>query len=362
MAPDGSRYFAVWQSCFGPMEATVDREEALTLLKRGKVGVREWNRRRDGEESIPSLHAAVLIGAYLSKADLIGANFSGACLSGANLSGANLSGASLSGANLTEADLHWANLSDADLSAADLAGANLSGACLYGANLRLASLSEASFEKCECWLTVFADVDLSTVRGLNSVNHGGPSSVSVDTLIRSQDAIPEVFLRDCGIPDVWIANIPALISAMNPIQFYSCFISYSSKDAPFAQRLYADLQRKGVRCWFAPEDLEIGAKIRRRIDEVIRVHDKLLLILSKHSVESDWVEKEVETAMERERHQKRLVLFPIRLDQTVMTIQTGWPADIKRDRNIGDFRGWKSHDRYQKAFDRLLRDLETQDQ
>jgi len=36
------------------------------------------------------------------------------------------------------------------------------------------------------------------------------------------------------------------------------FISYSSKDQAFAERLHADLQNKGVRCWFAPHDLPIS--------------------------------------------------------------------------------------------------------
>jgi hypothetical protein len=122
------------------------------------------------------------------------------------------------------------------------------------------------------------------------------------------------------------------------------------------------LQCKGVRCWYAPEDLKWGEKIRIGIDQSIRVHDKLLLVLSKHSVQSEWVEKEVETAMEQERRQKRTVLFPIRLDDAVMKIEDGWPADIKRSRNIGDFRRWKDHDTYRKSFDRLLRDLRASEE
>jgi hypothetical protein len=172
--------------------------------------------------------------------------------------------------------------------------------------------------------------------------------------------IPEHFLRGCGVPDSVIAYIPSLIGSLSPIQFYSCFISYSAKDQKFAERLHADLQAKGVRVWFAPEDLKIGAKTRVALDESIRVHDKLLLVLSENSVASDWVEKEVETAMERERREKRLVLFPIRLDDAVMGIDSGWPADIKRARNIGDFRKWKRHDSYTKAFDRLMRDLKAE--
>lgn len=116
-----------------------------------------------------------------------------------------------------------------------------------------------------------------------------------------------------------------------------------------------------MRCWFAPEDIKIGDKFRTRIDESIRVYDKLLLVLSENSVSSQWVEKEVETAMEREREQNKTMLFPVRLDDSVNEIKVGWPADIRRTLHIGDFTHWKEHDSYQKAFDRLIRDLKAEE-
>jgi hypothetical protein len=112
---------------------------------------------------------------------------------------------------------------------------------------------------------------------------------------------------------------------------------------------------------FAPEDLPIGAKTRVSIDESIRVCDKLLLILSKNSVASQWVEQEVETALARERQQSTTILFPVRIDNTVMTLETGWPALIRNTRHIGDFRRWKTHGVYQKAFNKLLGDLKAAD-
>jgi len=123
------------------------------------------------------------------------------------------------------------------------------------------------------------------VEGLETCIHGGPSTVDHRTLIRS-GKLPDVFLRGCGFPDSFIEHLPGLIGSLDPIQFYSCFISYSTKDDEFAHRLHADLQAKGIRCWFAPEDLKIGEEFRTRIDEVIRIHDKLLLILSESSVNS----------------------------------------------------------------------------
>jgi hypothetical protein len=94
-----------------------------------------------------------------------------------------------------------------------------------------------------------------------------------------------------------------------PIQHYSCFISYSAKDQEFAERLHADLQNKGVRCWFAPHDMPIGGKIRDEIDAAIRLRDKLLLILSEHSIKSSWVEDEIEQAFEEEEKRDQVVYF-----------------------------------------------------
>jgi len=93
------------------------------------------------------------------------------------------------------------------------------------------------------------------------------------------------------------------------------------------------------------------------LDEAIKSHQKLLLILSMHSVFSPWVEKEVEAAFEQERIQGLPVLFPIRVDDAVMTIQSGWAADVRRSRNVGDFKNWKEAGSYEASFSRLLRDL-----
>ena len=115
-----------------------------------------------------------------------------------------------------------------------------------------------------------------------------------------------------------------------------------------------------MRCWFAPHDMRTGDRLRTRIDEVIRVHQKLLLILSADAIASGWVEKEVATAFEREQETGGTVLFPIRLDAAVMERTTGWAADIKRSRHITDFTRWKRHDAYSKGLERLLRDLKVE--
>ena len=145
-------------------------------------------------------------------------------------------------------------------------------------------------------------------------------------------------------------------------RFHSCFISYRAKgnDDKFAHRLHADLQAKGVRSWFAPHDLPIAAKTREAIDQAIRYRDKVLVILSKESIASNWVETEVETAFEEERLRKDTVLFPIRIDDAVMRTRKPWASNLRRTRNIGDFTKWKKRDADQEALTQLLSDLKPQ--
>lgn len=275
-----------------------------------------------------------------------------------DLNGINILNANFSFADFSFADLSGGDLTGADLSHSILTGANLSGTDLTFANLSYAFLDGSNFANVKLGYTVFGDNDLSRAKGLDAVIHLTRSSIGMDTIIRSYGEIPEIFLRGCGLPELLIVQIPALVAAFEPIQFYSCFISYSSQDQEFADRLHADLQNKGVRCWFAPHDMPIGARIRPAIDESIRLHDKLLLVLSETSVSSQWVEQEVETALAREREPEgKTVLFPVRIDDSVMEIRSGWPALLKNTRNVGDFTRWKDHDSYRKAFDRLLRDL-----
>jgi hypothetical protein len=85
--------------------------------------------------------------------------------------------------------------------------------------------------------------------------------------------------------------------------------------------------------------------------------DKVMIVLSEASVQSRWVEREVNAAREREDRENRTVLFPVRIDDTIMDAPQPWAADIRRTRHIGDFSKWKDHDAYQKALARLLRDL-----
>jgi uncharacterized protein YjbI with pentapeptide repeats len=340
--------------------------EHINILKQG---VDTWNRwRREHLEIRPDLKRANLIATYLrianlSKADLSYADLNDSDLTGANLSDANLYSADLSGVNLNGVNLSEANLESADLRVTTLHGAYLHSSNLRAADLRFANLIGANFHEADLstarlgW-TTFGNQDLGSIKGLETVQHLGPSTIGIDTIYLSKGELPEHFLRGAGIPEVFITYLSSLTK--KPIHFYSCFISYSTKDQQFANRLYADLQIEGIRCWFAPEDLKIGENFRQRIDESIRLHDKLLLILSEQSIASPWVEDEVAAALEREHKENRLVLFPISIDDAVWDSKRAWAASLRRMRHVGGFKDWKHHDGYKKAFNRLLRDLKAE--
>ncbi len=289
-------------------------------------------------------------------------------LSGADLSAANLSGADLSGADLSRANLGGANLIRADLSEGSLSGANLSEAHLWFADLRRTNLDNSCTDNAALAFTILANVDLSTVKGLESVIHRAPSSIGVDTLYKSQGKIPEEFLRGCGVPEDFITYLPSLVGTMQPVQYQSCFISYSSKDDEFARRLHERIRAVKLRVWFAPEDMKGGRKSIEQIDEAIQVNDRLLLVLSEKSMSSEWVMSEIRRARKTELREKRKKLFPIRLcsfkkikDWKCFDSDTGKDLAVEvREYHIPDFSSWKDHDAFESAFADLLRDLKAQ--
>jgi uncharacterized protein YjbI with pentapeptide repeats len=331
--------------------------EYLALLKEG---VEAWNRWREKNSSI----RLDIAGADLRGIDLNGTSRHGVKLHGANLAGTNFREANLTGAILSQADLTGANLESANLNVAILWGASLRGANLVGASLTSANVWRADLTGAIIGYTTFGNVDLSGVKGLETVEHGGPSSVGVDTIYRSKGKIPHVFLRGAGVPENLIQYMASLVGTC--IEFHSIFISYSTKDEDFARRLHSDLQANGVRCWYAAEDMSGGKKIHEEIDAAIRLHDKLLLILSENSMKSEWVKTEISKARKREIKDDRRVLFPIRLcsfaelrDWECFDADTGKDSAREiREYFIPDFSKWKDHDSYRAVFGRLLHDMQ----
>ena len=250
---------------------------------------------------------------------------------------------------------------------ADLSGADLRHTILYNAHFFNTKLKQALFTKARIGYTVFAATDFRNVKGLHSVEHTMPSTIGIDSLFLSEGKIPDKFLRDAGVATEVIEHLLPSIRVGSPVQWHSCFISYSAKNENFAQRLHSRMQQSGLRVWFAPEDMKGGDYFFEQIERAIQLHDRLLLVLSEDSIQSKWVEREIRKARKVERAEKRRKLFPITL--TDYATLKKWEcldsdsgedlAEEVRKYHIPDFSNWKNHDAFERAFARLEKDLRT---
>jgi predicted amino acid-binding ACT domain protein len=139
----------------------------------------------------------------------------------------------------------------------------------------------------------------------------------------------------------------------------SVFISYSHADQEFALRLYDFLVNSGVKCWIDSHEFVPGAKLHATIQKGIQGHDKFLLICSASSLQSWWVDNELEEAFAKERESKQTVLVPIDIDGTVFENP---PLNDKciqiRSRHIGDFTEWVDEAKFDRAASKLFLALE----
>ncbi len=302
-----------------------------------------------------NLRGANLYNANLPHTSLIGVNLIGANLSGANLLdtdllNANLSGANLSGANLSRADLSRANLSGADLSGADLAGANLTSADLFNTDLTDAEIG----------YTVFGFVDLSTCIGLETVEVRKTCTIDFQTL-RTSKNIPKSFLLKIGLPELYINYLPDFYHDEG-IRLYPVFLSHSWENKIFARNLYEALIAKSVNVFFDEKKMKPGDNIFDSISRGIDLYDKTILLCSKESLESWWVDQEIELVTEKERNlqketgEKTGLLIPITIDDHIYNWQGGKRMAI-RNRVIGDFRNWQDDTAFEKALNDLINAL-----
>lgn len=92
---------------------------------------------------------------------------------------------------------------------------------------------------------------------------------------------------------------------------YHVFISYSSKDKQIADKVCQVLESHNMKCWLAPRDIVAGQKYSEAIESAICNCSVFLIIFSKNSNSSPWVESELNIAF---TECKKIV--PLRIDNT----------------------------------------------
>jgi len=103
-------------------------------------------------------------------------------------------------------------------------------------------------------------------------------------------------------------------SAKTPPKPADVFISYASPDVAVATTLVEALEQNGVACWIAPRDVDAGALYADAIVRAISAAKAFVLLLSKSSIDSSHVGKEVERASS-----KRRPIFAVRIDAAPLT-------------------------------------------
>lgn len=92
------------------------------------------------------------------------------------------------------------------------------------------------------------------------------------------------------------------------------FLSYSNEDKQVALHLANKLKNAGLNVWFDAWGLKVGDTIVERIDEAVSASDVLLVLMSKTSVNSHWVQLELEAFLGRQLNDRAVTIIPILLE------------------------------------------------
>jgi len=346
------------------------RDSAISLLRGGTEGIQEWNRRQGSVKDRPDLSGVDLRKAALKGVKLIECRLQNADFREAHLSHAEVCECDFRGADLSRASIPWARLLRVNLDGVNLAGASLVDTRLIGG-----SVVGTCFDEADISGSNIADLDLTCARGLDRIKHRGRSHVDVSALRASKGRIPPAFLRGCGFapwevawsrlfdPELSIEQInDALyevhaLKTRGPLFLGGVFISYSSDDSDFAIKISDRLEANEATVWLDRHAL-IAGPLQRQIERAIGLNDIVLLVLSESSICSDWVEKELEDALHKEKYERRDVLCPVALDES-------WKAKMGdvlwrqvKKKHILDFSKWKT-DAFEVQLRKLLTGLKT---
>ena len=92
------------------------------------------------------------------------------------------------------------------------------------------------------------------------------------------------------------------------------FLSHSSKDKFFARKLADALKSHGVDVWIDEAEIKVGDSLTEKIGKAIETTQYFGVVLSENSVNSEWVKKELQIAIQKELSNKKVVVLPILLE------------------------------------------------
>lgn len=269
-----------------------------------------------------------------------------------DLTGGSLREANLTDATLKNANLREANLIDTTLENADLTGANLRGAVLIGTRL-----SNTNFTDITCQRTTFSRLDMSSVTGLETADHLGPSIVDMQTIYLSGGQISQSFLRGCGVPEDFFAHRLGMETAFDRHEYY---LNYAHKDTPIVQRICDELRENGFRCWLYRQG-------RNPYDQYLALPGGLTpkgkeIVCMSRETDREWLsEKTIDRILAGhfEYQTDPQSIFVINLDDFLFSDAFTNPnKSALQSRLAADFKGWE-HDNaiFEREIERVIRAL-----
>ncbi|MEB4782780.1 toll/interleukin-1 receptor domain-containing protein [Paenibacillus jamilae] len=120
------------------------------------------------------------------------------------------------------------------------------------------------------------------------------------------------------------------------VNLSSIFLSHTSIDKPFVEKLARDLKRIGVNVWFDKWEIKMGESITWRIEEGIRENEYLGIeylgiVLSPEALNSEWVKSELGAAWAKQMQLRKVFVLPIYYRECSIPL-------FLSDRKFADFR------------------------
>lgn len=116
------------------------------------------------------------------------------------------------------------------------------------------------------------------------------------------------------------------------------FISYNHADRNFVEKLAKNLQNAGLSVWWDEWEIKVGDSIVQKVSNGITTSAYLLVILSPDSVNSEWVQREISSAMMKQLSRKNdITILPLLLkdcDVPVLLTDIRW-ADFRKSYKSG---------------------------
>ncbi len=125
----------------------------------------------------------------------------------------------------------------------------------------------------------------------------------------------------------------------------SVFLSHNSKDKPWVRVLAERLIADEVIVWLDEAEINIGDSLIDKIAEGIKEMKFVAAIISKNSVESNWVQKELSIAMSKEVAGRKATVLPLVIDDCELPVSLS-------DKLYADF---KNPDDFEASYEKLLR-------